>query len=70
MCGSYGAKVGGLLHEGFHLYLGFLVGLLPPGVLQPVAHARLVDVGDAGAKNFILSAQLVHLRLQFLFVMQ
>ena len=65
MCGGHGAEVGGLFHECLHLSLGFLIGLLPLGVLQSVAHARLADIGDAGAKDFILPAQFVHLRLQF-----
>ena len=64
MCGGHGAEVGGLFHECLHLSFGFFVGLLPLGVLQSVAHARLADIGNTCAKDFILPAQFVHLRLQ------
>ena len=54
MCGGHGAEVGGLFHECLHLSFGFFVGLLPLGVLQSVAHARLADIGNTCAKDFIL----------------
>ena len=61
MRGSYRTQMGGLINQFLHLRLGFLVGLLPFGILQPVADTCLMDIGDAGTKDFVLPAQLVHL---------
>ena len=44
---------------------GFLVSLLPFGILQSVTDSHLVDVGDVGTEDFILTAQFVHLELEF-----
>lgn len=43
--------MGGLIDQFLHFRLGFLVGLLPFGILQSVTDTRLMDVGDAGAKE-------------------
>ena len=59
------AQTGGTVHQFLHLRLGFLVCLLPLGVLQPVADSRLVDIGDVRTKDLVLTAQLVHLMFEF-----
>ena len=61
MGSRYGAEVGSPFDQRFHLLPGFLVSLLPFGILQSVAHSGLVDVGDVGTENLILPAQLIHL---------
>lgn len=72
MRGSHRAEVGGPFDQFFHLLPGFLVSLLPLGILQSVADSHLVDVGDVGTEDFILAAQFVHLywSLPLLFCMQ
>ena len=59
------AQTGGTVNQFLHLRLGFLVCLLPLGVLQPVADSRLVDIGDVRTKDLVLTAQLVHLMFEF-----
>ena len=70
--GSHRTEVGGPFDQFLHLLPGFLVSLLPFGILQSVADSHLVDVGDIGTENFILAAQFVHLywSLPLLFCMQ
>lgn len=46
-----------LCHPGF----GFLVCLLPLGILQPIADTGFVYIGYIRTEYFILAAQLVHL---------
>ena len=62
--GSHRTEVGGPFDQFLHLLPGFLVSLLPFGILQSVADSHLVDVGDIGTENFILAAQFVHLVLE------
>ena len=52
----HSTQMGSLIDQFLHLRLGFLVGLLPFGILQSVADTRLMNVGDAGTKDFILPA--------------
>ena len=65
MCGSHRTEVGGPFDQFLHLLPGFLVSLLPLGILQSVTDSHLVDVGDVGTEDFILTAQFVHLELEF-----
>ena len=58
------AQMGGSVDQFLHFRLGFLVSLLPLGVLQFITDSRLVDIGDVRTKEFVLSAQLVHLVFQ------
>ena len=44
--GSHRTEVGGPFDQFLHLLPGFLVSLLPFGILQSVADSHLVDVGD------------------------
>ena len=64
MCGSHCTEVGGPFDQFLHLLPGFLVSLLPLGILQSVADSHLVDVGNVGTEDFILAAQFVHLVLE------
>ena len=59
------AQMGSLVDQFLHLRFGFLVCLLPFGILQSVADTCLMDIGDAGTKNLVLPAQLVHLVFEF-----
>ena len=64
MRGSHRTEVGGPFDQFLHLLPGFLVSLLPLGILQSVTDSHLVDVGDVGTEYFILTAQFVHLVLE------
>lgn len=56
MRGSHCTEVGGPFDQFLHLLPGFLVSLLPFGILQSVTDSHLVDVGDVGTEDFILAA--------------
>mgnify|MGYP001073260762 CR=1 FL=1 len=59
------AQMGSSVDQFLHFRLGFLVSLLPLGVLQFITDSRLVDIGDVRTEEFVLSAQLFHLLPRF-----
>lgn len=61
MGGRYRTQMGSPVYQFAHLRLGFLVCLLPFGVLQPIADSRLMDIGYVRTKDLIQSAEFVHL---------
>ena len=61
MCSGNGTKVCSPVDQFCHPGFGFLVCLLPLGVLQSIADTGFVYIGYIRAEYFILAAQLVHL---------
>ena len=56
-----GTKVCSPVDQFCHPGFGFLVCLLPLGILQPIADTGFVYIGYIRTEYFILTAQLVHL---------
>lgn len=61
MCSRHSAQMGGSVDQFRHFHLGILVSLPTFGILQFVADTRLVDIGDVGTEQFVLTFQFVHL---------
>ena len=61
MCSSNGTKMCSPVDQFCHPGFGFLVCLLPLGILQSIADTGFVYIGYICTENFILAAQLVHL---------
>ena len=61
MCSGNGTKVCSPVDQFCHPGFGFLVCLLPLGVLQSITDTGFVYIGYIRTEYFILAAQLVHL---------
>ena len=61
MCSGNGTKVRSPVDQFCHPGFGFLVCLLPLGVLQPITDTGFVYIGYIRTEYFILAAQFVHL---------
>lgn len=72
MGGRYRTQMGSPVYQFAHLRLGFLVCLLPFGVLQPIADSRLMDIGYVRTRISFsrLSSSTWYLSLPSLLFMQ
>ena len=53
MGSRHSRETGRAADKSAHFGLGLFICLLPFGVLQSVAHAGLVDIGDVGADDLV-----------------